>query len=156
MAKYDDASWHYGGEFPDDLPEENGATHIGMFINWCIDNDLMSEEQIEECEDDIEGVKNGKMTGAEFLINNFDEKFTDGDLNDIGNKFASAYYEDDTEFGKKYSSYMNDYFTTFEKKAEDAGSEYETIYHVENTVENYKLIKPVIDKRFEEWKLFNK
>ena len=30
MAKYDDASWHYGGDFPDDLPEENGATHIGM------------------------------------------------------------------------------------------------------------------------------
>lgn len=25
--KYDDASWHYGGEFPDDLPPTAGATH---------------------------------------------------------------------------------------------------------------------------------
>ncbi|WP_262497415.1 DUF7832 domain-containing protein [Pedobacter caeni] len=30
MAKYDDASWHYGGDFPKDLPQINGATHIGM------------------------------------------------------------------------------------------------------------------------------
>ena len=54
MAKYDDASWHYGGDFPDDLPEENGATHIGMFLNWCIDNDLISEFQIEESGEDVQ------------------------------------------------------------------------------------------------------
>ena len=33
MAKYDDASWHWGAaDFPDDAPEENGATYIGMFM----------------------------------------------------------------------------------------------------------------------------
>ena len=101
MAKYDDASWHYGGDFPDDLPEENGATHIGMFLTWCIDNDLLSEEQIEDSEDEIESVKNRKMTGAEFLIDICDEKFTDYDLNDIGNEFATDYYEDGTKFSKK-------------------------------------------------------
>ncbi|RML48695.1 DUF7832 domain-containing protein [Pseudomonas avellanae] len=30
--KYDDASWHYNGNFPSDLPDTAGATHIGMFL----------------------------------------------------------------------------------------------------------------------------
>jgi len=34
--KYDDASWHYGGDFPDDLPDEAGATHTGMFLAWAL------------------------------------------------------------------------------------------------------------------------
>ena len=32
--KYDDASWHYEGAYPADLPPEAGATHIGMFLAW--------------------------------------------------------------------------------------------------------------------------
>jgi len=38
--KYDDASWHYDGEFPADLPPEAGATHIGMYLAWCLLNEL--------------------------------------------------------------------------------------------------------------------
>lgn len=34
--KYDDASWHVGGEFPKELPPQAGATHIGMFAAWCM------------------------------------------------------------------------------------------------------------------------
>src|SRR6266404_3538306 len=34
--KYDDASWHYGGDFPEDLPREAGATHTGMFVAWAL------------------------------------------------------------------------------------------------------------------------
>ncbi len=30
--KYDDASWHYGGEFPADSPDEFGGTHIGLSL----------------------------------------------------------------------------------------------------------------------------
>ena len=30
--KYDDASWHYNGDFPTDLPVEAGATHIGLAV----------------------------------------------------------------------------------------------------------------------------
>lgn len=63
MAKYDDASWHYGGDFPD----ENGATHIGMFITWCINNNLISDFQIEESLEDIEKVKQKELTGGRFF-----------------------------------------------------------------------------------------
>ena len=155
MAKYDDASWHYGGDFPDDLPEENGATHIGMFLTWCIDNDLLSEEQIEDSEDEIESVKNRKMTGAEFLIDICDEKFTDYDLNDIGNEFATDYYEDGTKFSKKHKNYFGDYAEIFDIKVIDNNLDQDSLYRIENSWTNYDLIKSRIDKRFSEWKEFN-
>ena len=154
MAKYDDASWHYGGDFPDDLPEENGATHIGMFLTWCIDNDLLSEEQIEDSEDEIESVKNRKMTGAEFLIDICDEKFTDYDLNDIGNEFATDYYEDGTKFSKKHKNYFGDYAESFDIKVIDNNLDQDSLYRIENSWTNYDLIKSRIDKRFSEWKEF--
>ena len=154
MAKYDDASWHYGGDFPDDLPEENGATHIGMFLTWCIDNDLLSEEQIEDSEDEIESVKNRKMTGAEFLIDICDEKFTDYDLNDIGNEFATDYYEDGTKFSKKHQNYFGDYAEIFDIKVIDNNLDQDSLYRIENSWTNYDLIKSRIDKRFSEWKEF--
>mgnify|MGYP000440686316 FL=1 len=154
MAKYDDASWHYGGDFPDDLPEENGATHIGMFLTWCIDNDLLSEEQIEDSEDEIESVKNRKMTGAEFLIDICDEKFTDYDLNDIGNEFATDYYEDGTKFSKKHKNYFGDYAEIFDIKVIDNNLDQDSLYRIENSWTNYDLIKSRIDKRFSEWKEF--
>jgi hypothetical protein len=146
MAKYDDASWHYLGEYPKSLPKINGATHIGIFLEWCIQNDLMSEEQMDDFYDDILKVKENQMSGIEYLINNCDEIFSDNDLNEMGNYFTKAYYESDTEFGQQYSDYKNDYFQTLDNDKS------ETIYHIENTSENRKQMKSIIDKRFIEWK----
>jgi len=156
MGKYDDASWHYGGEYPENLSNENASTHIGMFLTWCINNDLLSEELNEDAADETEKVKRKEMTGAEFLIDVCDEKFSDHDLNEQGNEFARDYYTDDTSFAKKYNSFGDDYSVVFDKKAEEHNFEYESFYHVEDTFENYELIKPVIDQRFEEWKEYKK
>jgi hypothetical protein len=156
MTKYDDASWHYGGDYPENLPDENAAIHIGMFIAWNIENGFLSEKQKAESSEDIQKVQERKMTGGEFLINDLDGKFLDEDLCELGNDFANDYYNDDTKFAKKYSNYYNDFCETFDKKAEENGFEYETVYHVEDTWENYELIKNLIDKRFEEWKKYKK
>ena len=152
--KLDDASWHYEGKFPKGLPNKNGATHIGMFLNWCIGNNFISEALTNEAKDEIALLKSEKLTGAEFLINVCDEKLATDDLNDIGNEFASDYYDDDTEFGKKFNSYTDDYSQVFDKKAGQNGFEYESFYHVEDSFENYNLLKNTIDKRFEEWKQY--
>jgi len=154
MAKYDDASWHYGGDYPNDLPDENGATHIGMFITWCIDNNLLSKEQIEDNEDKIENVKNRETTGAEFLIDMCDEKFTDYDLNDIGNEFTTDYYEDETEFSKTHKNYFGDYAGIFETEINDNNLDQGGVYRVKNSWTNYELIKTRIDQRFMEWKAY--
>ena len=155
MAKYDDASWHYGGDFPKELENERGATHIGMFLTWCIDNDLVSEFQIEEAGDDIQKVRERSMSGTEFLINNCDEKFTDEDLNEIGNEFTSAYYED-SPFSNLYGPFLKDYCALFEGEAKNINQVLESVYHVEDSWATYALVKSVIDKRFDEWKLFAK
>jgi hypothetical protein len=150
MAKYDDASWHYLGEFPKNLPKINGATHIGIFLEWCIQNDLMSEEQIEDFYEDILKVKESKMSGVDYLINNCDEVFSDNDLNYIGNSFTNDYYEGDSEFSKSYSDYKSDYCQLLDT------NDNETIYHIENTPKNRLLMKNTIDKRFIEWNTFIK
>jgi hypothetical protein len=155
MAKYDDASWHYGGDFPENLPAENGATHIGMFLTWCVENNFMSDFQIEESEGDIEAIKKRIMTGAEFLMTNCDGKFTDEDLNDLGNQFGCDYYGEDTPFSKNFSSYLNDYQDSFEKAFKNAGLKFDSIYHLEDNWDNYDIIKPIIDKRFTEWREFS-
>lgn len=148
--KYDDASWHYEGGFPASLPNENGATHIGMFLAWCIENDLISDWLREEAEEEIQQVKEGKLSGADFLISVCDEKLLDEDLSEIGNVFAQDYYEDDTDFGEKFASYTDDYINTLDRE------ELESFYQIENTPENYQLLKKVIDKRFQDWKKYKK
>lgn len=156
MAKYDDASWHYGGDYPENLPNENASTHIGMFLTWCIDNDLLSEEQLEDSEEDIIAVKNRELKGSEFLIANCDEKFTDFDLNDLGNEFAKAYYLDESDFAKSTECYDADFVKHFKTLAEKNGVEYQSVYHVEDTWENYNSLKPIIDARYEQWKKYEK
>lgn len=131
--KYDDASWHYGAEdFPQDLPEEAGGVHIGMFFAWLINEDFLSEEFLEDFEDDAVRLKNRDITGTDalFLI---DGKFIDVLLNDEGNAFTSAYYN---------NSYYNDYFDLFQ--------EYDS-YSVEDTWANYDRLVPIIDKAYNQW-----
>ena len=36
----DNAAWHYGGNFPEELPKENGGTHIGFFLAWIINKNI--------------------------------------------------------------------------------------------------------------------
>lgn len=156
MAKYDDASWHYGGEFPEGLPIKNGATHTGMFLNWCIHNNLHSDEMKNDFEYEIECLKRRELTGAEFVMQVCDEKFSESDLNDLGNSFAADYYKDDTDFGNRFSSFADDYVNIFDSVAEKNDYEYETFYHIEDTYENYDIIKPIIDERFAEWKEYKR
>jgi hypothetical protein len=152
MSCYDRSDWHYGGDYPEDLPDENAATHIGMFLAWCMENNLVSEELIEQSAEAIERVKKHELTGAEFLIEECDEKFWSSDLSDEGNAFAGDYYEDGTEFSKKFHSYMEDYCDAFNQKAEKEGFEYPSVYHVENNWENYAIVKKFLDRQYSQWK----
>lgn len=138
MAKYDDASWHYEGDYPHDLPVENASTHIWMFLAWCIENNFYNEEfwiDDLELEQEISDIKNKKITWAQFLIDCLDEKLTDEDLNEEWNNFANFYYE---------NKYMEDYEKIFGKK-------FDNIYKVPDTWENYNLIKIKIDEAYKDF-----
>lgn len=134
---YDNAEWHYGGNYPDDLPPENGGTHIGMFLAWAIQRGLAGELLLNEASAEIEAVKARRMTGRSFLFEVCDEKFWEDDLNAEGNEFAKVYY--------KTGIYINDY-------EEAINSNLPSLYHAEDSWENFDQACKAIDLRFDRWK----
>ncbi len=133
--KYDDASWHYGGDFPKGLPNENGATHIGMFLAWIIERDLVSDELREDAAAELARVKRRKMTGAQFLLAVCDEKLASNDLSPEGNRFAKAYF---------MKEYLEDYADLFEPKLS-------SLYELADTWKNYDRLRPILEERFATW-----
>jgi hypothetical protein len=139
--KYDDASWHYDGDFPEGLPTEAGATHIGMFVAWCMLNGLAGPIHTDEFPDELRSLESREITPGQFVIRACDEKFTDEDLTDEGNKFALAYFG--TPGGM--AQYVTDYEDTLSRGEA-------TLYHIKDSWENYDKLAKVIDRRFNEWK----
>ena len=144
MASYDRLDWHYGGDFPKNLPTENGGTHIGMYLAWIINNDLHGDMHREESNDSIQKVLRRDWTGRDFFIKECDEKFWEDDMNERGNEFTKFYYE--TQEGNEISYFIEDYAGLF-------GDSVDSIYEVENTWENYDILRPLIDKRYKDWSL---
>ena len=136
--KYDDASWHYGGDFPDDLPMEAGATHTGMFLAWALLNGLAGEIHLDDFSKELERLRMRSMTPGQFFFDICDGKFTDEDLNEDGNAFAAVYFD----FGS--GGYLKDY----EGALADG---LPSLYHVADTWENYDLLAPAIEKAFLSW-----
>jgi hypothetical protein len=137
---YDRADWHYGGDFPADLPDESGGTHIGVFLAWAIMNNLEGELHRQDSSEALSAVRERQMTGREFLFEQCDEKFWEEDLNDVGNAFAREYYGSGGECGP--------YFTDYEAVL---AAGLPSFYHIEDTWDNYDKLAPVITSRFREW-----
>ncbi|NOT38921.1 MAG: hypothetical protein HOP13_00340 [Alphaproteobacteria bacterium] len=139
MVKYDDASWHYGGDFPEDLPDEAGATHIGMFVACALLEGLGSELHTVEFAEDLEKLRKRLVTPGAYFLAQCDGKFTNEDLNDEGNAFTEAYFE------SKSGEYLSDYYDI-------CGDDLPTPYHFADTWENFDRLRPVISRRFAEWR----
>jgi hypothetical protein len=71
------------------------------------------------------------------LLTELDEKFFPELLNKEGKAFTHDYYES--------NDYINDYDTTL-------GGDLESLYHVEDTWDNYDKIAPVLDQRLQAWR----
>ena len=138
-GKYDDADWHYGGDFPSDLPNSAGATHIGMFVASCILEGMVGELHVEDFPENLERLRNREITPGAWVIEACDEKFTEEELNDEGNAFALEYYYADG------AQYLADYEHTLCRKLP-------TAYHVPDTWESFKKIDKVIQKRLKQWR----
>ena len=104
--KYDDASWHYGGEFPANSPEDYGGTHIALFLKWCFIQGWAGQLHLEEEPEDVQRVIDGQLSATEFFFKYCDGKLTNEDFNEDGNAFATAYYGDE-------GLYMADYEREF-------------------------------------------
>lgn len=148
---YDRIDWHSGGEYPTDLPPENGGIHIGMFLAWAFAHGMAGGFHHEESAHWLEQLQRRRITGLDFLLQACDGKFWEDDLDDEGNAFAIDYYRADSAFARQHGSYLDDYCDVFNRHAEANGFEYESTYHVENTWENFDRIAPVLDRRHAQW-----
>ncbi len=110
-----------------------------MFLGWIIEHHLYSEEFEEESQDEMNQFKLRQMTGTEIYMN-WDGVLADDMLNDEGNQFAMYYFNHDEDW-----KYINDYSNVFIDEGE-------TLYHVQDTWENYFKLKEVIDNSYNFWK----
>ncbi len=139
MTKYDDASWHYGGEFPSDLPDQAGGTHTGMYLAWALTSGLAGDLHLHGFSADLANLKNRLITPAAYFFRCCDGKFTDEDLNEEGNAFTKAYFcFDEGEFLKDYEATLL------------AGLP--SLYHMNDTWQNFDKLRPIFDQRLIDWR----
>ncbi|SIR79837.1 hypothetical protein SAMN05880566_12273 [Janthinobacterium sp. TND4EL3] len=152
---YDRIDWHSGGKFPDDLPEENGGIHIGMFLAWLLNQGMASDFHRTDSPRELRRLANREMTGLEFLIDACDGKLWEDDLNDQGNAFTVDYYDAKSTFARQHGSFLQDYCDVFNRHAAAQGFEYPSVYHVQNTWEKFDQLKPILDQRFSQWQAWS-
>jgi len=117
----DQWDWHSDSEdFPKDMPDKNGGNPIGYFMEYLYKNDFLPNSPNHAIEE-YKKVKNGEVSGLDFLMENCDGKFWDVDTNEEGIKFTDYIYIDYSEniddiLG--YSTYEHDYSAVDYKKVE--------------------------------------
>lgn len=132
--KYDDASWHYNGTFPEGSPPEYGGTHIALFLKWCFIKGWAGEIHLDDEPEAVNAVIDGSMTASDFFYDYCDGKFTDEDLNDLGNQFAEMYYG-------AGGAYLEDFADNFADE----------LYERSEADHDFQKFSEMMDRRFEEW-----
>ena len=117
--KYDDASWHFEGDFPEQSPEEYGATHIALFLRWCFAKGWIGDLHKAEEPDDTKRMVAGELSATEYFLKYCDGKLTNEDLNEEGNAFAARYYGDDGLYLADYASNFGDLLYTAPESEHD-------------------------------------
>lgn len=109
-----------------------------MFVAWCVLNGLAGDIHEEEFSEDLAKLKNREETPGQWFIRNCDEKFTDEDLNELGNKFAEYYYASDN------APYLDVYESVL-------GGDVTHLYAVPDTWESYDKLAPIMSSDFNQW-----
>ena len=137
---YDLAKNHFLGEFPASLPIEKAYLHIGIYMGWIIDNDLYSEYFEEEASTEIYRFKRRDI-GCIILAEIWNGALSHELFNDETNLFTFYYYA-----GGIFKKDYNELLTKGHK----------TIYHVDDSWENFDKIAKRITERYGEWRSITK
>ena len=111
------------------------ANHIGLFLRWIIENGFEGEEADEE---GCELVRNGLLTGAEYLLRCCDGKFWEEDVCESVLPFVREYYS-----GDRYLTDYGECCLDDEKKP---------VYEVMTGEEDYRRLKERIDEAYRQFR----
>ena len=133
---YDRAKHHFLGNFPSILPIEQAYVHIGMFLGWMLEKELHSD--IFEDEEAHQVIRFMKRDITCAILSAIWDGYLGEDLfNEEGNAFSVHYYQS--------GMYHKDYQDVLV-------NDLPSMYHVEDTWENYDKLSKRIDERYEVWK----
>ncbi|MEF9863702.1 MAG: hypothetical protein RSA86_04890 [Christensenellaceae bacterium] len=132
----DKMDWH-STTFHDSIPSENAGTHIGMYLAWLINHDMIEAEWFDDFGEEFNKVKNREMTGRELLIECFDETLLEDVLTDEAIEFTSEFY--DSEYLDQYADVLGDNGYTGDL----------AMYMYEDSWENYEKVEEMIDAAYE-------
>jgi len=110
-----------------------------MFVVWAFLSGFAGDLFAVDSPDEIQKLQSRTITPGRFFLESCDGKFIDDDLNDEGNAFTQAYF--DFEKGK----YISDYEA-------ELGEEVVNLYYVKDSWENFDRLRPVLDRRFADWR----
>jgi hypothetical protein len=133
---YDRAKNHFLGNFPPNLPIEQAYVHIGMYLGWVIENNLYSEYFEDEASNQIFRFRRREIS-CTILSEIWDGYLGHELFSENGNMFTYYYYGGGV--------YHADYQDVLVKSLP-------SIYHVDDSWENYNKITARIDMRFQDWK----
>ncbi len=137
--KYDDATWHSGGDYPAHIPAAAAATHTGMYLVWALLAGLGGRFHGDNSAHDLGALKARTITPGAYLLAACDGKFLDEDLGDEGNAFTQAYFDFET------GQYLKDYQLALDQQ-------FSSIYLIADTWKNFDTLKPILDARLAAWR----
>nr|WP_229692277.1 hypothetical protein [Paenibacillus radicis (ex Gao et al. 2016)] len=105
---------------------------------------MISKQSRKEDVSEIELVKKNEMTGAQIYRRNWDGVLSSKELSDEADAFA-----------REYLNIHNDIYTAVDF-TNLLAADLPTIYHVEDSIDNYHKIEPIITKRYQDWMSRNK
>lgn len=149
---YDKAKWHFdAADFPKGIEIEQGGVHIAFFYRWMLESNFAGEDLMDGMAEEVQSVREGNHSALDLLFEFNDGVLLAEDFDAAGAAFADQYYEGNTMFADKYSSYLADYGTlTLEYLVGVEESDYGIIY----SDENYQKVKEIIDRRYQEFLQF--
>ena len=155
VGEMDDAAWRLETIQEKNLPVEeiNAYNHMAIYLRWCMEHDLMSDEFIVRYNDEYElfmkDLKRADLRG--FIRDKLNGKLFGALFNKLGLAFASYYYgEPDSPY---FPSDIDDYAIGVIGQERNYSDEIqdEAYLFIPFDENYYQAMTKVIDRRFENW-----
>ncbi len=111
---------------------DRAAMHMGLFLAWCANHDLLSQACKRQHADVILRTRVRELDGSELFVRMASGRLDTSFLSEAGRRFVDAYYED----------YLDDYAGTL-------GLDPAYPYADLDAWNAYDLVAPVLTRRFQ-------